>query len=330
MTWTTAPASGIAVAHRAVDALAERLGLPLPPEARPGADLAARTAAGLPWPARAPLLRTADGWVHPGPSTAWADFTALVAFLGAPVPGGGGPGAGLLPDVSMLGAEAIDAEAGVWHLPVVAVRPPPPPDLVRLDPVTALDPVDGRSVRDARVVLLGTAWATPLVGLLLSQLGALVTRVEDPRRPDPFPLREALAAGQERVPLDLSTPTGRDAFAELLRGARLLVDGYRPRVLANAGFGDDELIRAYPRLGRLRVAAFVADERPGYGPAAECRGGWATRQTPPRLGRSSVADPVAGCLAARYGAELLGSGGGGARVSLEGAVRHLLAVEACA
>jgi hypothetical protein len=327
MTRTTAPASGIAVAHRAVDALAERLGLPLPAEARPGADLAARTAAGLAWPERAPLLRAAEGWVHPGPTTAWADFTALVASLGAPLPAHGGTG-DRLPDVSMLGAEAIDAEAGAWHLPVVAVRPPPPSDLVRLDPITALDPVDGRSVRAARVVLLGTAWATPLAGLLLAQLGALVTRVEDPRRPDPFPLREALAAGQERMPLDLSTAGGRNAFAELLGGARLLVDGYTPRVLANAGFGDDELIRAYPRLGRLRIAAFVADERPGYGPAAECRGGWAARHAPPRLGRSSVADPVAGCLAARYGAELLRSGGGAARVSLEGAVRHLLAVEA--
>jgi hypothetical protein len=319
---TTAPASGIAVAHRAVDALAERLGLPLPPEARPGADLAARTAAGLAWPDRAPLLRTADGWVHPGPPTAWADFTALVASLGASVPRDGE-----LPDVSMLSAEAIDAEAGDWQLPIVAVRPSPAADLVRLDPITSLDPVDGREVRDARVVLLGTAWATPLAGLLLSQLGAVVTRVEDPRRPDPFPLREALAAGQERVPLDLSTPTGRAALGDLLGRAQLLVDGYTPRVLANAGFGDEELIRAYPRLGRLRIAAFAAEERPGYGPAAECRGGWAARHASPRLGRSSVADPVAGCLAARYGAELLGSGGGGARVSLEGAVRHLLAVE---
>ena len=76
----------------------------------------------------------------------------------------------------------------------------------------------------------------------------------------------------------------------------------------------------------LRVAAFVDDDRPGYGPAAEARGGWAARHDPPRLARSSVADPVAGLLGALAAVELLTAGAAGAhaRVSLEGAVGHLL------
>ena len=55
----------------------------------------------------------------------------------------------------------------------------------------------------------------------------------------------------------------------------------------------------------LRVAAFVDGDRPGYGPAAEARGGWAARHDPPRLARSSVADPVAGLLGALTAVELL-------------------------
>ena len=58
-------------------------------------------------------------------------------------------------------------------------------------------------VGGATVVVLGTAWATPLVGRVLAELGARVVRIEHPGRPDPFPLHDRLAAGQERHGLDL-------------------------------------------------------------------------------------------------------------------------------
>jgi CoA-transferase family III len=322
-----ATATATATARAALRGLVERLGLPPVREAEPGADLVAARELGLPQPAPPRLLRTADGWVHPGPPTAWADFTAMCLSLGAT------PGSGALPVVSSLRAEAIDAEAAAWLLPAVAVRPGPaaPP---ALPPASA--PPD---VTDARVVVLGTAWATPLVGLLLARLGARVTRVDDPRRVDPFPLRDRLAADQARVAPDLTTATGRAELAGLLDDADLVVDGYTPRVLANLGFGDDALDRDRPVLSRLRIAAFAHDDRPGYGPAAECRGGWAARTNPPALGPSSVADPVAGCLGAVVAVSLLAdsSGGGGdgeggrasraARLSLEEAVGYLLACE---
>ena len=90
---------GVAVARRAASELCDALGVPL---LRP-----ARVAAVglLPPPL---LLRAADGWVHPGPPTAWADFEAMVGSLGG--------------DLTQLAAEAVDAEAGAWMLPAVAVR----------------------------------------------------------------------------------------------------------------------------------------------------------------------------------------------------------------
>lgn len=321
MKLTVSSRVGAAIAHAAVAHLAERLGLRLPPEARPGADLWVRAVDGLPWPAPAPLLPTADGWVHPGPPTAWSSFTEMVLALGA-LPRRD-PAAATFPDLRSLTAETLDAEAGAWMLPAVAVRAAP----ARPAPIPA--PAD-TDVTGAKVVVLGTAWATPLVGMVLARLGARVMRVEHPDRPDPFPLHGRLLRGQERVALDLGRPAERDRFAALLADADLLVDGHTPRVLANADLAHTTLSAVAPRLSILRVAALADDDRPGYGPAAEARGGWAARHDPPRLGRSSLADPVAALIGALTAVDVLTGRGPGARarVSLEGAVGHLLATEA--
>ena len=274
--------------------LCAALDLPLLRAARPG------SVGLLPPPL---LLRVADGWVHPGPPTAWADFDAMLATLGG--------------DLSALSAEAIDAEAGAWMLPAVAVRfAPATAPVVRWPRGTTR--LDG-----ARAVVLGSTWAAPLTGRVLAALGAHVVRVTHPNRPDPFPLRDELMRGTEPVPLDLADRASRDRFAHLLEGAELLVDGTTPRVLANIGLAE-------PALPVVRIAAFAHDDRPGYGIAAECRGGWAARYDPPRLGRASVADPVAGLLAALVAVEVLVAGRRDARerVSLEGAVGHLFSVEA--
>jgi CoA-transferase family III len=309
---------GVATAARALVALAEQLDRPVPRVARVGADLWVRSGSGDAWPDPAPLLRAADGWVHPGPTTAWASFVDMVMAMGAPPPA---PGA-TFPDLTSLPADVVDAEAAAWMLPAAAVRTEPAP----ADPVPAVARTD---LEGATVVVLGTAWATPLVGHVLADLGARAVKVEDPRRPDPFPLHDLLVHGQERRALDLGVASDRDQVGTLLEGADLLVDGHPPRVRANAGLGDDALRASSPTLAVLRVAAFVHGDRPGYGPAAEARGGWAARHDPPRLGRSSVADPVAGLLGALAAVALLTSGapGGRARVSLEGAVGHLLAWE---
>jgi hypothetical protein len=310
--------SGIAIARDAMRALCEALDLPTPPEARPGADLLVRLQHDLPLPAAGTLLRAADGWVHPGPPTVWDMFTALAVSLGAPAPRDGQR----LPDVSALPAGLIDAEAGEWRLPAVAVRARP------VAPEPLVPPAGPIDVKDARVLVLGTAWAVPLTGFVLAQLGARVTRLENPRREDPFPLRDSLARGQARVAIDFDERDGHDAFVELLGAADLLVDGNTPRVLANLGLDDVALRDFAPTLSVVRVSAFLDEDRPGYGLAAECRGGWAARFDPPRLARTSVADPVGGLRAAVVAVDALAEPGTRARLSLEGAAGHLLELEA--
>lgn len=311
--------AAVAIADEAVRDLCDALGVPMIDAARPGAP-------GLMAPGV--LLRAADGWVHPGPPTAWPDFAVMIESMTSSSPRSASPrhengapgtpkrdGRGL-PDLSMLSAEAIDREAGEWGLPVAAVRegPAPAPEV----------PWPTRAPRDldARVVVLGATWAAPLAGRVLRDLGADVVRVVDPRRPDPFPLRDQLISDQRVVGLDLGTSAGRDAFALLLERADVLVDGTTPRVLRNVGLDRTPV-------PIVRIAAFAEGERPGYGLAAEARGGWAARHDPPRLGRSSVADPVAGLLAVLLAVDVLhrGTSGSRARISLEEAVGHLLALE---
>ncbi len=292
----------------AIDELHDALGLAPIAFARPGA-------VGL---LRPPvLLRTADGWIQPGPPTVWPDVIVMLrSLLGdAVVPST--REVATFPDLSSLRAEAIDAEAGEWMLPAVALRTTPAAAPTVAWPRAAID------VRGARVVVLGSTWAAPLAGLALQRLGADVVRVVDPRRVDPFPLRDELRGGQRVVALDLHAAHDLDAFARLLADADLLVDGTTPRVLRNAGLADVPV-------PVVRIAAFAHEDRPGYGLAAEARGGWAARHDPPQLGRSSVSDPVTGLLAALLAVEALHAATPGSRVriSLEEAVGHLFAVEA--
>jgi hypothetical protein len=292
--------TGVAVARRELDELATRLGLPVPAAARPGADLLVRSRRNVVWPVPAPLVRASDGWVHPGPPTAWSSFVDMVTAMGA-----------RWPDLGDLTVDAIDREAAAWMVPAAAVRGAP----AAPDPVPEIsDP----SIAGATVVLFGTAWATPLIGRVLVGLGARVVKVEHPGRPDPFPLRDDLVRGQVVLQLDLGRAADRDAVAALVEHADLVVEGHPPRVLANAGITPPGAV--------LRVAAFVDGDRPGYGPAAEAHGGWAARHDPPRLARTSISDPVAGLVGAVTAVHLVRSGerGARARVSLEGAVGRLL------
>jgi hypothetical protein len=251
--------------------------------------------------------------VHPGPPTVWATFSTMAVSLGARVP----EAPDGLPDLRALTTEVVDAEAGEWRLPAVAVR------TARAAPEPATVPRGPIVISGATVLVLGTAWAVPLTGLVLARLGARVVRIENPRREDPFPLRDVLACGQARLPLDLDDPDDRDVFMAHLGGADLLVDANTPRVLANLGLDDAALGSCAPNLSVVRLAAFADEDRPGYGLAAECRGGWAARLDPPRLARTSVADPVAGLLTALRAVEALARPGSRQRVSLEGAVGYL-------
>jgi crotonobetainyl-CoA:carnitine CoA-transferase CaiB-like acyl-CoA transferase len=124
----------------------------------------------------------------------------------------------------------------------VTWSPPPESD-------TEEAPLSGVRVLDFCHFLAG-----PYATMVLAELGADVVKIEDPAHPDEA--REigpyfhdgqslyfaALNRGKRSVSLSLTDPDGAAAVRELIAGADVVVDNYRPGVMAKLGL-DPETIR---------------------------------------------------------------------------------------
>jgi len=93
---------------------------------------------------------------------------------------------------------------------------------------------------------------------ILSQLGAEVWKVEPPDGDvvRHMPFHDFLNAGKRSVCLDLQTANGRDAAHALVAAADVLVEGFRPDVMARFGLGYDDLAESRPDLVYCSVSGF--------------------------------------------------------------------------
>jgi crotonobetainyl-CoA:carnitine CoA-transferase CaiB-like acyl-CoA transferase len=169
-----------------------------------------------------------------------------------------------------------------------------------------------------RVLDFGQYVAAPFATMLLADLGADVVKVEPPagdewRRYDPVAPGEshyfyALNRNKRSVALDLKTESGRDAAAELIRGADALVHNCLPRRAARFAL-DRESVRAInARCVWVNVSAFGSagpdSERPAYDLISQALSGLLAAQpragdeVPRRMGGLALADFMAGALAA--------------------------------
>jgi crotonobetainyl-CoA:carnitine CoA-transferase CaiB-like acyl-CoA transferase len=104
----------------------------------------------------------------------------------------------------------------------------------------------------------------PGAGDLARRLGA------DPQRSDAMMGASFLAqnAGKRSMTLDLRTEPGKEILARLIDDADVLVENFRPGVLARLGFGVAELREANPRLVYCAISGFGAEgpmaTRPAY------------------------------------------------------------------
>jgi formyl-CoA transferase len=135
-----------------------------------------------------------------------------------------------------------------------------------------------------KVVELGTVIAGPFAGTLLAELGAEVVKVEPPgtgdamrqmgARKDGVSIWWGVAVREKRcVALDLKAEADRARFVQLLEGADILVENFRPGVLERLGFGWETLQRINPALILLSITGFgrtgLLSERAGFGKIAE-------------------------------------------------------------
>ena len=134
-----------------------------------------------------------------------------------------------------------------------------------------------------RVLDLSNVLAGPFCGYNLARLGAEVVKVENPnggdlaRRlgADPAMAERgmglsfvAVNAGKQSVALDLKAPEGRDIFLRLADGADVVLENFRPGVMARLGLAYEVLAEHNPRLIYCAISGFGQDGpwagRPAY------------------------------------------------------------------
>ena len=151
--------------------------------------------------------------------------------------------------------------------------------------MTASDP---RPLAGVTVIDLTRVLAGPYCTLVLANLGARVIKVERPPHGDdargigPFVGGKslyfaALNHGKESIALDLRQPEDRTVFEKLLAAADVLVENYRPGVLARLGYGWEALQARWPRLIVAAASGFGQTgplrERPAFDMVAQAMGG---------------------------------------------------------
>ena len=117
-----------------------------------------------------------------------------------------------------------------------------------------------------RVIDLSMFLPGPMLTVMMADQGADVIKVEpaagDPARTQgPFEDGHSiwfanLNRGKTSVVLDLKSEAGKAALADLIRGADVFVEGFRPGVMARLGFGWDDVRALNPRIIYCSISAF--------------------------------------------------------------------------
>ncbi len=192
-------------------------------------------------------------------------------------------------------------------------------------------PLAGIRVLDLTRLLPG-----PMCTLYLADLGAGVVKIEDTGAgdyartlssdPQAGPHRRmtawyrAINRNKRSLAIDLKSPRGHDAFLALAKDADIVVEGFRPGVVAALGIGHDALLALNPRLvycslsgyGQTGPRATLAGHDINYLGYAGVLDQTGARDARPALANLQIADLLGGAASAAIG--ILGA--------LIGALRH--------
>ncbi len=177
---------------------------------------------------------------------------------------------------------------------------------------SAKGPLDGIRVIDLTRVLAG-----PYCTMVLADLGAEVIKVERPvigddaRHIGPFMAGKSayfmsLNRGKQSIALNLKDHADRETFLQLLEGADVLVENFRPGTMEKLGLGWDMLKEKFPRLVFAAVSGFGQTgpyaQKPAYDMVVQAMGGIMSLTghpgSPPTRVGSSIGDITAGLFTA--------------------------------
>ena len=139
-----------------------------------------------------------------------------------------------------------------------------------------------------KVIELGTLIAGPFCTRIMAEFGAEVIKIEAPGEGDPLRSWRKLYQGtslwwyvqarnKQSVAINLKHPEGVAIVRELVRGADIVVENFRPGVLEKLGLGWDVLAAENPGLVMVRLSGFGQTgpykDQPGFGAVGEAMGG---------------------------------------------------------
>lgn len=170
-------------------------------------------------------------------------------------------------------------------------------------------------LNDMLVIELGTMVTAPLTGMLLSDMGARVIKVEHPETGDPFrghgggrysPPFVAYNRGKESIQLDLRSAQGIADLERLLARADVVIENFRPGVMEKMGLGNARLREINPRLVRASITGFGSDgpyrDRPAYDSVPLALSGMSSLMLDPedpKMSGPTIADNITGMYAAQ-------------------------------
>jgi crotonobetainyl-CoA:carnitine CoA-transferase CaiB-like acyl-CoA transferase len=170
-----------------------------------------------------------------------------------------------------------------------------------------------------RVVDLSRILAGPLCTMMLADFGADVVKVERPGEGDdtrhwgpPFAGDDAayflsLNRNKRSIAVDLATEDGVELVRRLAADADVLIENFRPGLIARFGLGLDELRAANPRLVTCSLTAYGDDvpetaTRPGYDIIMQALSGLMSvtgeRENEPTKAGVALLDVISGLYAA--------------------------------
>lgn len=167
-----------------------------------------------------------------------------------------------------------------------------------------------------RVLEMGTFITGPAAGMLLADMGAEVIKIEQPGTGDPFrafrgglysPHFQTYNRNKQSVELNTKLPEDLAALDELMRGADVFIQNFRPGVAERLGVGAERLRALNPRLVYAAISGFGNDgphtDRPAFDTVAQASAGFLrllVNAEHPRVVGPAIADALTGFYTA-YG-----------------------------